>query len=282
MAPELATPSSLAEALDELRDEEALPLAGGTALVILLRNRLIAPSRLVWLQRLPDLDVIRPTAGGVSVGAMVTVDRLCHEPIVRRDFPALASAASRVGNLRVRCAATVGGHVAHADPRQDLPPVLVAMDAGIRVQGLRSTRVVPAAGFFRGTMETAVEAGELVTSIELPAPSPGGVVAYHRFNPGSEEDYPTVSVAVAMTRDPEGRVTAVRLALGGVADRPSVVADAEGLLVGRRPGPDDVRAVADAAAEGCEPSSDGRGSAPYKRAMAAVWTRRVLTSLLAG
>lgn len=281
MAPELTTPSSLEEAFDELRDEEALPLAGGTALVILLRNRLIAPSRLVWLRRLPDLHAIRATAEGVSVGAMVTIDHLGREPVVRRDCPALASAASRVGNLRVRCAATVGGHVAHADPRQDLPPVLVAMDASVRIQGSRSTRVVPAAGFFQGRMDTAVEAGELVTSIELPAPPPGRVVAYHRFNPGSEEDYPTVGVAAALARDPDGQVTAVRLALGGVADRPHVVLEAEGLLVGRRPGPADVRAVADAAAEGCEPSSDGRGSGSYKRAMAAVWTRRVLAALLA-
>jgi carbon-monoxide dehydrogenase medium subunit len=247
----------------------------------MLKRELAAAGRVVWLGRIAELRGIRgDDQGGLVIGATTTVAEIAASDQVRRLHPSLAVAAGQVGNPRVRAVATVGGALAHADPRQDLPPVLLALEAQVTVQGPRGGRSLPLDGFFRSLMETALEAGELLTEVTIPPPAPGQREVYLRFTPASKDDYPTVGVAARAALDGSGAVAALALALGGVASRPITVPDAASCLLGRRPDPAAIAEAAAAAERACDPVDDQRGSAAYKRAMARVWTRRALEQVL--
>lgn len=275
-------PRSVEETLELLGDPSTVIVAGATSITILLKQGLMEPDRLVWVGRVDELHDSRLDDDGVLwLGAATTLVELISSPEVRSRHPMLVAAASSVGNPRVRSMATLGGGLVHADPRQDLLPALLASDARVRVVDEHGERVVALRdGFFRGFLETAVEDGQLVTHVGLPDPT-RSVEAYRRFNPGSLDDYPTVSVAARVRTTADGEVAHVRLALGGVAGRPLLVEGVDDVLVGRRPTAADVAAVAELAREATDPTDDERGSAAYKTAMAQVWTSRVLTDLLA-
>jgi aerobic carbon-monoxide dehydrogenase medium subunit len=273
-------PSSLTEALGELAGtEEAIAMGGGTSVALLLKNDLIAPRKIVWLGRVPRLrDITRGPDGELIIGATATLRELAASALVLSHFPALAHAASQVGNPRVRAVATVGGALVHADPRQDLPPVMLAIGARLRIIGPGGEREIPFAGFHTGFMETTLAEDELITQVVIPV-VPGRRASYARFTPGSADDYPTVSAAASLTRDGDGRITAAALSLGGVAGT-ALLAAAASTLVGVVPGQQELDAVAAAAAAETSPFGDQRGSARYKKAMAREWSRRVLRACL--
>jgi carbon-monoxide dehydrogenase medium subunit len=265
LTPEFLAPATVAEALRDLAGDDAVAVGGGTQVALLVRGGLIAPGRLVWLGRIGGLrGVGAEPGGGLSIGAATTLAEIASSPAVRSAHPMLAEAASRVGNPRVRAVATLGGHLVHADPRQDLPPVLLALDAVVRLEAAAGQRLVPLRDFFVGPFETVVLPGELLTRIAVPAASPGERSAYLRFAPGSESDYATVGVAARLRRD-GGAV----VGLAGVHPRPLLVELADPAAPGAT------------VAAACDPASDQRGSAAYKRAMAALWTTRALENLLA-
>jgi carbon-monoxide dehydrogenase medium subunit len=271
---------TLSAALRELAgDEGVIAMGGGTSVGMLLKNDLIEPRKIVWLARIPELRRLTVGPGGeVTLGATVTIRELARSPMVRRQFPALAYAAGRVGNPRVRAVATIGGALAHSDARQDLPPILYVLNALVRIQGPRGAREVPVTDFHRGFMETVLAEDELVTQVVVPA-VPGRRAAYARFTPGSRDDYPTVSAAASIVRDDGGRVISAMLAVGGAGPTPLLVREAA-RLAGTVPGPSEVEAVAEMAAAAADPYDDQRGSARYKKAMAREWAARVLRACL--
>ncbi len=273
-------PLTLSDAVAELASEpEAIAMGGGTSVGLLLKNCLIEPRTIVWLARIPGLRQLDAGPGGdVRIGATVTLREIAGSGVIGRQFPALAYAAGRVGNPRVRAVATLGGALAHADPRQDVPPILAALDARIAIAGPYRTREVPVAGFHTGFMETILEQDELVTHLVIRA-GPGRRAAYARFTPGSEDDYPTVSAAASIVRGDDGRVSSAILALGGVGPAPLLVPQAAG-LTGTIPGAAEIEVVAEAAQAAADPPDDQRGSARYKKAMAREWAARVLRACL--
>ncbi|MBO0786749.1 MAG: FAD binding domain-containing protein [Actinobacteria bacterium] len=274
------SPVTLAEALAELAgDEDAMALGGGTSVALLLKHGLIEPRRLVWLGRVRGLGEIQAGPdGSLAIGATVTLRELAASAAVRRLAPALAAAAGQVGNPRVRAVATVGGALAHADPRQDLPPALLALAATARIAGPAGEREVPLAGFYTGFMETVLAPGELVTQVVVPA-GPGRRSVYLRFTPASEGDFPVIGAAAAVARGADGLVTGAALALAGAGPVPLLI-PAAGELAGRVPAAADIEPVAAAAAAAATAVSDQRGSARYKQAMAAEWARRALRACL--
>lgn len=275
----VASPQDTGAALEELAAEGAMAFAGGTSMVLLLKSRLVSPSRLVWLGRVGELDGIDPLpGGGLRLGANVRVGELARSELIRTQAPALAHAASLVGNPRVRAVATLGGALAHADPRQDLPPVLLALGASVTVAAPSGGRQVPLDRFFLGLMETEVRPGELITEVVVP-PGPGRRLAYARYAPGSEDDYPTVGAAAAVTVN-DGVVERAVVALGGVGPTPLLVPGLDPLLAGTAPGEEALGAAAEAASASVAPTDDQRGSVAYKAAMAGVFTKRVLESCL--
>ena len=274
-----SAPSTLLEAAQAVAEDEALAVAGGTSIGLLLRQRLIEPTALVSLHRIPDLTDIRMTESGeLELGAAVTLAALARSATVRETFPALAKAAGVVGNARVRSIATIGGAMAHADPRQDVPPVLTALNASVHtIDSGGSNRSIPVREFLRGLMDTALNEDELIASITIPVPA-GAFSSYFRFTPGSVEDYPTVSVAVGWMRSPDNRVVGLDLALGSVGSTPIHVPGAE--LCNGAATPQDIHAFAQHAASLTDPVTDRLGSDRYKRHVVAVFAERMLNDAL--
>jgi carbon-monoxide dehydrogenase medium subunit len=290
-----SAPATLHEALGELAGaEDVIAMGGGTSVGMLLKNDLIAPRKIVWLARIPELRRLayrsdspdsdspdsdgpgggRDAGGELLIGATVTLRELARSEVIRQKFPALAYAASRVGNPRVRAVATVGGALTHSDARQDVPPIMYALQARVRIQSLQGSREIPVHEFHTGFMETVLAEDELVTQVVIPA-VPGRRAAYGRFTPGSHDDYPTVSAAASIAADNSGRVTSAVLALGGVGSTPLLVGGAAG-LIGTVPGQAEVESAAAAAEAAASPHDDQRGSARYKKAMAREWAARVI------
>jgi carbon-monoxide dehydrogenase medium subunit len=276
LATEFLAPTSVEEALEALGTDGALALAGGTQVGILIRQGLLEAGRLVWLGRVEELRGIASAHGGLEIGAGVTLAEIAESPLVRDRQPALAAAAARVGNPRVRSVATLGGHLAHADPRQDLPPVLLALDAVAVVRGPAGERQLPLTELFLGPFETSLSRDELLTRVRIPAAPPTRRSGYVRFAPGSETDYATVGVAACLELEDQA-VRRLVLGLGGVTGRPLRVEPAG--LAGRPVGPELLAVAAEAAVRASDPISDQRGSAGYKRAMVGLWTRRALAGL---
>jgi carbon-monoxide dehydrogenase medium subunit len=210
---------------------------------------------------------------------MATLAELAADRRVGSSCPSLAEAAARAANPRIRAVATLGGHLAHADPRQDLPPVLLALGAVVTVSGPHGVRQIPVGELLTGFMATALQPDELVVEVGIP-PRAGRRDRYVRFAPNSALDFPTVGVAAEVVLDESGVVTAARVALGGVAPTAVLVAGAPAALVGRRPSAGDLDRLAEAAAEAAAPTDDQRGSVEYKTAMAAVWARRAVAGLV--
>lgn len=274
-----AAPATVRDAVAQLTESpDALAMSGGTSVALMLKQGLVRPETIVWLARIPALRQLDAgTDGALSIGAMTTLRELAASTAVRASAPALAGAAGMVGNPRVRAVATIGGALAHGDPRQDLPPVLVALEATIRITGPAGEREMPAADLHTGFMETDLAPGEIITAIELP-PARGRTARYARFNPGSADDYPAISAAASVTRSEDGQVARAVLALGAAGPTPLLVREAERLS--GQPTARDVEAVADAAEGAAQPVTDQRGSAAYKKAMARVHAQRVLQACL--
>lgn len=273
---EILEPTSIAEASQALRrhGDAAKLVAGGTAITVLLKEGLLSPGYLVSTARLPELDYIRPGPEALEAGAGTTLRALERSPAVRERLPCMARALGAIGNVRIRHAATLGGHLAHADPRLDLPPVLIALGARIRCRRDDQIREVPIADFFVGPYETCLEPEELITDVIVPFPPPQTASVFLRCNPSSPTDWPCLNVAVLLGLDGDGRCGRLEVGMGGVAGRPLYLPGAETGLLGERLTPGALRALADRAAARSRPASDLRGSAAYKHEMVKVFVRR--------
>jgi carbon-monoxide dehydrogenase medium subunit len=281
-------PTTVPEAvglLAELGDEAAL-LAGGTSLMNMAKLGLAEPEHVVALGEIPELFGLAPTSdGGIRLGAMTSLRDVELSPRVRRIAPGLSEAAAHVATVRIRNQATVGGNLVHADPNQDLPPMLMVHDAVVGITGPSGSREVPVSDLFLGFFETVVEPGEVVRSVSVP-PSPEGFRAgYLKFLPRTRDDYSTIAVAAGLTVV-DGRVGSARLAVAGGGSTPVRCRVAEDGLVGSPVDEDTIDddtidAVAEAVQAALDPVSDGRGSAGYKREMARVCTARLVRRLVA-
>jgi aerobic carbon-monoxide dehydrogenase medium subunit len=279
---ELDEPASLDEALGAVarHDGECRVVAGGTALVPMLRLGLARPERLVSLHRVPRMDEVRLDGGTLLIGAMTTHAAVRRAGLVREGWPLLAEAAGRVASPAIRASGTLGGNLCYAEAASDVAPALLCLDAEIVVAGARGERIIPVGDFFRGFYEPALEAGEILTRVRLPRPPATARGGYVKFCPRSAEDRALVGVAALLTLAADGRrCDDVRLALGGAAPTPLRARSAEALLRGQPLTDAVIGTVADAAAAGTDPLTDLLGSAEYRRDMVRVWVRRLLTSL---
>jgi carbon-monoxide dehydrogenase medium subunit len=258
--------------------DDAHLIAGGTSVVLLLHQGLLQPAVLVGLRRIPALRGLSDSGGGLLIGATQSIRSLERAPEVRAYSPALAEALGEVATVRIRNQATIGGSLAHADPAQDPPTMLMALDARARVAGRAGTRDIPLGELFVDVFETSIEAGEVITSVVLPPRAPDAAAVYRKFLPGSRDDYATVSVAVS-GRKVSGAWQDVRIVCGAVGPTPMRIRGAEAALSGSQLEPSDIAGAAEVVASAVDPIGDLRGSADYKREMAAVWTRRALEQL---
>lgn len=277
--PAFVAPRSLEEALEACAEPGALALAGGTALALLVRRRLVEPAALVSLGNVPELQWIRTGPDALHVGAGATYRQLARSAEVAAVAPGLGALAGRIANPRVRAVATVGGALAHADPRQDLAPVLLALGATARLASARGTRTVPLAGFASGLMETVLADGELVVEVTVPGVA-GRTMAYERFTPASGDDFPTVAVAAAATRDAAGALRDLAVAVGAAGPAPYLVPGLDALVARGEPDAPVLEAMAEAAAAAATPVPDRLGSSAYKVEMVRVHALRALRRAL--
>jgi carbon-monoxide dehydrogenase medium subunit len=280
----LIEPETVSDAIDALGrlDGEARLVAGGTALVAMMRLGLVKPDRLVSLHRVPGLTRIAVEGGALVLGAMATHADIERSRVVREGWPLLADAVRRVATPAIRTSGTIGGNLAYAEAASDPAPALLCLDAEVRVEGPGGERGVPLARFFRGFYEAALEPGEIVTAVRVSPPPAGARGGYVKFTSRSAEDKPLVGVAALVMLDATGRCAEARVALGGAAPTPIRAAGAERALRGEALTDGAIRAAAEAAAREADPLSDLMGSADYRREIIRVWVRRLLVSLRDG
>ena len=276
---DLLQPRSLAEASELLlkHRDEARPIAGGTTLVILMKQRAVHYPYLVDLQSIPGLNQIarKRTASASVRWSRTGAVELSH--LVRNSFPVVAEAFSTIGNVRVRETASVGGNLAHADYRLDPPPALLLLKSVVTLFGPGGSRVIPLKDFFKGMYETALEPGEILVDVKVPYMPPGSKAVYLRHSALSANDWPCLGVAAFVSKE-NGRVRELRLALSGLAATPVSV---DGLEFVRDCSLDNsvldrILTVVD---EQIAPFSDLRGSEWYKRRMGRVFVKRAIAQL---
>ena len=194
---------------------------------------------------------------------------------MRTHIPLLTETFQQVASIRIRTVATVGGALAHADPNQDPPPALLVLDARVCLRSQQRDREVAISDFFTGYYETVMEPDELITAVVIPSQPAGSGAAFLKFLPQTHDDYATVAVAARVTVDSD-RIIDARVALGAVATTPIRTTAVENALRGETPTSAVFREAAALVAEAVDPTSDFRGSAAYKRDMAAVFVQRAL------
>jgi carbon-monoxide dehydrogenase medium subunit len=274
-------PASRSEALALLANHggDAKPLAGGQSLIPAMNFRLAMPAVLVDLNEVADLSYIRRQGDDLRIGAMTRHRAVEQSDDVRVAAPLVHDAMPFIAHAAIRTRGTIGGSLAHADPAAELPAVMIALDAGIRVESVQGSREVPAADFFTGLFSTALEPGELVTEIVIPCVPTKGNGAGTAFEEFSRRhgDFARAGVAVRVATDDNGRCTLARVALFGVGDRPMLASGCARVLEGQLPSAGVIRAAADAAASNdIDPTSDIHASSRYRRHLAGVLTRRAL------
>jgi aerobic carbon-monoxide dehydrogenase medium subunit len=281
---EYRTPKNLKEVHATLKEfgSDAKLIAGGTSLVIMMRQRLVRPNCLVSLRSVRGLNSIEINDGGIRVGGLATHREVESSSLLRRRLPLLAETYHHVATVRVRNMATVGGGLAHADPNQDPPPTLIALGATVKVTSADGSRVIPLDDFFTDYYETVLKPDEIVTEVFIPKMAPNSAGAYLKFLPRTADDYATVSAAAVLTLDKTKQtISDVRIALGSVGVTPIRATAAEAVLRGQPLKAEAFAEAGEKAKEAVDPLSDFRGSAAYKKEMAGVFVRRALEKALA-
>jgi carbon-monoxide dehydrogenase medium subunit len=260
--------------LGELGDDAKL-LAGGQSLVPMMNFRLVRPSALVDVNSITGLQYIEPDGEALRIGAL-TPHRwveLMEDPEVLERFGVLKRAARWVGHYPIRTRGTFGGSIAHADPSAEWCMLAVLLDAEIVAVGPEGERTIPASEFFYGFFMTALEPDEMVVEVRFPEPAPHAAIQEFARRAG---DFAIVSAAVSVDVD-GGKSRSASIVLGGVADVPLRVEEAEKVLKGAEIGPEAFEEAGREAARVIDPASDIHGGAEYRRDLAAVLVKRALT-----
>jgi carbon-monoxide dehydrogenase medium subunit len=279
---EFHAPKSLTEVygLLEQHGEDARVISGGTGLINMMKQDLIAVDHLVSLQNLPNLKSIDLKNGRIELGGLVTQQEVATSDVVAKNIPLLTETYKEVATVRVRNAATVGGGVSHGDPAQDPPTALLVLNADIHISSSKGSRTQSARdGWFIDYYETNVQPGEVVTGVSIPVPNKNSKFQYTKFLPRTADDYATVSVAAQSLMEGD-TVSEISLALGAVNTTPILASGIASILVGKKPTAALIKEAAETVRNEVAPTPDFRGSAEYKTDMAVVFTRRTLASIL--
>jgi len=272
---EYSAPATLQEALGLLADGSAKALAGGMSLIPMMKLRLAAPEHVVDLKRVPGLAYIRQSPGGIHIGATTTHYQIESSSALRSQCPLLAETAAHIGDVQVRNMGTIGGSLAHADPAADYPAALLALEARVKLASAQGERTLAFQDFLVDTFTTALEPGEIVAEIIVPAEARGVGASYQKMHQPAS-GFAIVGAAARVARS-NGSIGLVRVGITGVGPKAYRAANVERILQATG---DPDRAAA-AVTEGVEASSDLNASVDYRRQMARVYTARALKQALA-
>ena len=274
-------PADLAGAVRLLAEhgDEALVVAGGHSLIPMMKLRMAQPGHLVDLRAIESLRGISVEGGAVTIGAMTTQAGMIASGPLADACPILREAALQIADPQIRNLGTVGGNAANGDPGNDLPAVLMALDARYVLEGAGGRREVAAREYYEGAFATAREDGEILVAIRFAVPPAGHGCAYEKQK-RKVGDYATAAAAVILARS-GGTCTHASIALTNLSDRPLLASEAGAALVGTAAGEADVAAACAAAQAIAEPVSDGRGSAAFRTRLTGVIVRRAIERALA-
>ena len=280
---ELAEPTSLAAAVKLLNpdDPTVRPIAGGTALMLMMKAGVFNPEKLISLRKIENrYSSIAASADGLRIGAMTTLSALEHSADVKKHAPVITRTLLTLSNVRVRNVATVGGALAHGDPHMDLPPVLMALGATAIVIGPNGERKVAVEELFSGYYETVLEKNELIAEVHMPSQG-ARKAAYMKVTTGSADDWPALGVAAVIEGDGKA-IKSARIVASAATDKATRLKTAEAVLNGK--GVDDklLAEAGEAAVKEAEFIADVRGTVPYKKELMKVYVRRAVRAALDG
>ena len=271
-----SAPRTISEAADLLKGAPgtARVLAGGTDLLVQLKNGMTAPDRVVDIKHLPGIKDITAEAGGFRIGAAVSAAALGEHEGVKALWPGVVEAVELIGSTQVQGRATMAGNLCNASPAADSVPALLAADATVRIAGPNGERDCPVGDIPVGPGRNSLSEGEFVTSILLPARPARASDAYLRFIPRTEMDIAVVSAGVSLTFDGRGVCTAARVALGAVAPTVLLVDAAARCLVGSKLEDAALQAMGAECVAAATPINDKRGTVEFRKDVAGVLAKR--------
>ena len=256
--------------------EDARLIAGGTALMLALRQRLVSPSCLISVAHVSELRGIHfDSQHRLVIGAFTTHSEVAESPLIREHYPMLASMASQVANWQVRNQGTIGGNLCYADPATDPPGCLLALGAEVVLQGAAQQRVLPISEFLIDFYETALKAGEVLVAIRLPAAKSNSHGSYLRYLKTPADHRPLVNVSITSVKAGSA-ISDVSLVVGAATPFPKRLKAATD-LIGQTTSLPLIQSVADAAAKEIDALSDARATADYRRDLVRVLVARALT-----
>jgi len=270
-------PTTLQEAIQLLHDkEDAKALAGGQSLLALMKLRLAAPAALVDLNTIQDdLSYVREEKNHLAIGALTHHDTIEHDKTIKKLFPILKDAASKIGDQQIRNLGTIGGSCCHADPASDFPAALLALNPQFVVRGIRGERLIQASEFFVDTFTTSIAGDEILTEMRIPYLPRGSGSAYIKHS-RREGDFAIVSAGVVLVTGPKDICKDVRISLGSVAATPIRARSAEEYLKGKKLDDGEIAKASQRANQEADPPSDMHGSKEYRMDMIRVFTKRAL------
>ena len=269
-------PTSVKEAVSLLASlgEEARAIAGGHSLIPMMKLRLASPAHLIDLAGIADLKGVHEDGRDIVIGAMTTQHELVGSELLAKKIPILRETSLLIADPQVRYVGTIGGNVANGDPGNDMPAVMMCLNATYQAAGKFGERRIAAREFYQGLYLTALKPGEIVTAIRIPIPAGGHGYAYEKLK-RKVGDYATAAAAVVLTLS-GGKVTTCSIGLTNVAETPLWAEEAGKILAGSALDAASVKRAVAAAEAITSPASDGRGPAAYRTKMAGVMLTRAL------
>jgi carbon-monoxide dehydrogenase medium subunit len=270
------TPASLPEALKLLsaHGKDAKLLAGGTDLILAMKQHTVAPGHLINLKTIPGLSGIKADAKGLSIGALTTMAEIEGSTIIKETYTPLWDAACVMASPQVRTLATIGGNLVSAVPSADTAPPLMVLSAQAHITGPAGERTCPVEALFAGPSACSIAPGDVVTRITIPLPAGKG--AYLKLMRRAALDLALVGVAAYVNLDAKNVCTDVKIALGAVAPTPIRATAAEAALLGKVLTEETAAQVGKVAGTECRPITDVRASQEYRCSMVEVLTKRAL------
>jgi len=269
-------PATVADAVNLLSTlgDEARPLAGGHSLVPMMKLRLASPEHLVDLHGVAALKGIRRDGNKIVIGAMTTQHELLASDEIGMSLPILDETALLIADPQVRYRGTIGGNVANGDPGNDMPALMMTLGASYRLEGASGAREVAASEFYQGAYFTALEPGELLTSISIPVPPAGHGYAYEKLK-RKVGDYATAAAAVVLTMA-GGKVATCQIGLTNLSETPLLAEDAAKAVIGTSLDPATLKKAAAAAEAIMSPAADARGPVEYRKHVGGIMVTRAL------
>jgi carbon-monoxide dehydrogenase medium subunit len=269
-------PATVADAVKLLADlgDDARALAGGHSLVPMMKLRLATPSHLVDLHAVAGLKGVLRDGNRIVIGAMTTQHELLGSDEIAKSLPILHETALLIADPQVRYRGTIGGNVANGDPGNDMPALMMTLGASYQLQGPSGAREVLASEFYQGAYFTALEPGELLTSVTIPVPAAGHGYAYEKLK-RKVGDYATAAAAVVLTMS-GGKVASCSIGLTNLHETPLLAADAAKAVVGTSLDAASLKKAADAAQAIMSPAADARGPVEYRKHVGGIMVTRAL------